>query len=666
MFHARNADNFLYIRHSMEEVRFIQVILPLRIEWEPYYILPEGMDLEVGDRVKVEFAYKEYVGVVSAVDVVPPPELVPSILYIVGRCPEVPPVFKQEIKFWREVATYYMCTVGEVYKCALQRDLEPKTERKIKEADPVPVELSALQADAASQIRNAFSIGKTVLLHGVTGAGKTEIYLKLAGETLESGRSVLFLVPEIALSRQLENRVAAVFPNVLVYHSAQTPARRGQVAKAVREGKPYMVLGTRSSLFLPHRSLGLIIVDEEHDNSFKQDSPAPRYHARETSIMLALIHGANVILGSATPSLESLYNAETGRFVKVQLKQRFHDGEDAPLMIIDTVAERRKNGMVGSFSLKLLAEIQQTLEAGGQVVLLRSRRSYAPAVQCTECGTIPKCPHCNVSLSLHVHPERLVCHYCGHSEPFTGVCPSCGGALQPLGAGTQKIEEEVQAIYPSARIARLDSDTASDASIIKQFEKGEIDILIGTQVVTKGFDFANLSLVAVIQADNILAQQDFRADEHAIQLLEQFRGRSGRRGKPGLFVIQTREPSHPVFGRLDSSLDNTEQMLAERRLFGYPPYTRLIHISIRDANLKRLEYMARELSSAIIACDVSLIGPYAPAVDKIADNFIRQIRITLPRDKSLQSRKAAIHSAVQAFEKSRKYYGHIVLDVDPV
>ncbi len=234
MFHARNADNFLYIRHSMEEVRFIQVILPLRIEWEPYYILPEGMDLEVGDRVKVEFAYKEYVGVVSAVDVVPPPELVPSILYIVGRCPEVPPVFKQEIKFWREVATYYMCTVGEVYKCALQRDLEPKTERKIKEADPVPVELSALQADAASQIRNAFSIGKTVLLHGVTGAGKTEIYLKLAGETLESGRSVLFLVPEIALSRQLENRVAAVFPNVLVYHSAQTPARKGRVSMRAR------------------------------------------------------------------------------------------------------------------------------------------------------------------------------------------------------------------------------------------------------------------------------------------------------------------------------------------------------------------------------------------------------------------------------------------------
>ena len=405
-------------------------------------------------------------------------------------------------------------------------------------------------------------------------------------------------------------------------------------------------------------------MDEEHDNSFKQDSPAPRYHARESAIMLSLVQGAHVILGSATPSLESLYNAENGKFVKVDLKQRFHKGKEAEVLIVDTVAERRKNGMTGSLSLKLLKELSRTLEAGGQAVLLRSRRSYAPAVQCTECGTIPKCPHCNVSLSLHIHPERLVCHYCGHTEPYTGKCDHCGGALQPLGAGTQKIEEELQALYPRARIARLDSDaTQAEARTIRQFAKGEIDILVGTQVVTKGFDFAGVSLVAVIQADNILGQQDFRADEHAIQLLEQFRGRSGRRGTPGLFVIQTREPNHPVFARLGEQADNTAQLLEERRLFGYPPYTRLIHLTLKDANEKRLNYLARELAQSL---PLPSVGPYTPTVDKIADQYIRQIRIMLPRDKFLQERKRQLLQAINLFEKTHKYTGHLIIDVDPI
>ena len=520
------------------------------------------------------------------------------------------------------------------------------------------------QPQAIEQLVDAAQAGAPAqVLLGVTGSGKTEIYLQLARETMEKGRSVLFLVPEIALSRQLENRVAAVFPQVLVYHSAQTSARKGRVADAVREG-PYIVLGTRSALFLPHRNLGLVVVDEEHDSSFKQDSPAPRYHARESAIMLSVIHGSHVVLGSATPSLESLYNAENGRFIKVDLKQRFHKGEEAPILIIDTIAERRKNGMAGNLSLKLLEQMDRTLREGGQTVLLRSRRSYAPAVQCTECGDIPKCPHCNVSMSLHLHPQRLLCHYCGHTEEYTGLCKKCGGTLQPLGAGTQKIEEEVKAAFPQARVARLDSDNSSaEGEVIRQFSAGEIDILIGTQVLTKGFDFANLSLVAVIQADNILGQQDFRADEHAIQLLEQFRGRSGRRGTPGLFVIQTREPDHPVFARLGEEVDNTAKMLQERRLFAYPPYTRLVYITFRDENSKRLDYLSRELSSRLPAPH---IGPYTPAVDKVADQYIRQIRVTLDRDKSLQTNKRLLWEAVNAFEKEKKYAGHIILDVDPV
>ena len=646
----------------MDESTFIQVILPLKLEWEPYYLVETPV--VVGSRVKVEFAGKDYTAVVSAVGVTPPPQLVERILYIKAIERELPPVFLQEIAFWRSLAAYYLCTIGEVYKAALLRDRVAAELPKAASEAGREVQLSREQEQAAAAVRAAFGAGKTVLLHGVTGAGKTELYLQLARETLAEGKSVLFLVPEIALSRQLEDRVTAVFPDTLVYHSAKTWPRRAAVTKAVLEAPQYLVLGTRSALFLPHRNLGLIIVDEEHDNSFKQDSPAPRYHARESAIMLSLVQGAHVILGSATPSLESLYNAENGKFVKVDLKQRFHKGEEAEVLIVDTVAERRKNGMTGSLSLKLLKELSRTLDAGGQAVLLRSRRSYAPAVQCTECGTIPKCPHCNVSLSLHIHPERLVCHYCGHTEPYTGKCDHCGGALQPLGAGTQKIEEELQALYPRARIARLDSDaTQTEARTIRQFAKGEIDILVGTQVVTKGFDFAGVSLVAVIQADNILGQQDFRADEHAIQLLEQFRGRSGRRGTPGLFVIQTREPHHPVFARLGEQKDNTAQLLEERRLFGYPPYTRLIHLTLKDANEKRLNYLARELAQSL---PLPSVGPYTPTVDKIADQYIRQIRIMLPRDKFLQERKRQLLQAINLFEKTHKYTGHLTIDVDPI
>ena len=604
----------------MDESTFIQVILPLKLEWEPYYLVETPV--VAGSRVKVEFAGKDYTAVVSAVGVTPPEHLVDKILYIKAIERELPPVFEQEIAFWRSLATYYLCTIGEVYKAALLRDRVAAELPKAASEAGREVQLSREQEQAAAAVRAAFGAGKTVLLHGVTGAGKTELYLQLARETLAEGKSVLFLVPEIALSRQLEDRVTAVFPGTLVYHSAKTWPRRAAVTKAVLEAPQYLVLGTRSALFLPHRNLGLIIVDEEHDNSFKQDSPAPRYHARESAIMLSLVQGAHVILGSATPSLESLYNAENGKFVKVDLKQRFHKGKEAEVLIVDTVAERRKNGMTGSLSLKLLKELSRTLEAGGQAVLLRSRRSY------------------------------------------TGKCDHCGGALQPLGAGTQKIEEELQALYPRARIARLDSDaTQAEARTIRQFAKGEIDILVGTQVVTKGFDFAGVSLVAVIQADNILGQQDFRADEHAIQRLEQFRGRSGRRGTPGLFVIQTREPNHPVFARLGEQADNTAQLLEERRLFGYPPYTRLIHLTLKDANEKRLNYLARELAQSL---PLPSVGPYTPTVDKIADQYIRQIRIMLPRDKFLQERKRQLLQAINLFEKTHKYTGHLIIDVDPI
>lgn len=803
---------------------FIQVILPLRLEWEPFYyqeielsesagdasgLFPvtstgsvterDKEQVRVGDRVRVNFAGKEYVGVVSMADAGKQAEemgIVDKVKPILGMAEGLEPVTKEEIELWRQIAEYYLCTVGEVYKAAypaqkvekevvqarqealiVEREeknrtkiadkikrLEERAEKKAELAakarksesrerylaekemlegeigllvreltsmvgelcrttgsvtgygdsvtyhqdeEPIggsiietsegtekEISLSAAQEEAYSKIKEIFAKGKPALLHGVTGSGKTEIYLKLAQETLAMGKNVLYLVPEIALSRQLEDRISETFPELLVFHSGETMSRKREVATVLRhagepaEGKGYVVLGTRSAIFLPHKNLGLVIVDEEHDTSYKQDSPAPRYNGRETAIMMAKIFGANVILGSATPSLESLYNCSVGRYGLVTLNKRFYDAADSDIEIIDTIAERRKNGMIGNFSRKLIEHIGKCLGEHRQVLILRERRAYSPIVQCQECGDIPKCRCCNVSLSLHRRAdgsERLVCHYCGRVYEYTGKCHKCGGELKPLGSGTQKIEEEASKLFPNARIARLDSDTAQsrkyETDTIRKFSNGEIDILIGTRMVAKGFDFSGLSLVAVLQADSILGQEDYRADERGLQLLEQFRGRCGRRGEKGLFVIQTSQPEHPVYQSIEGKLDENGTMarfLGERKLFGYPPYSRVIGVVIKDYNQARVDLLSRDLGEYLrgaLAVKVSLapgvqngpnvIGPYSPAIDKISNQNIRQIRVLLPKDRSLARNKETLAAAVERFEKEKKYSGHIALDVDP-
>ena len=755
--------------------------------------------VRIGDRVRVNFAGKEYVGVVSMADAGKQAEemgIVDKVKPILGMAEGLEPVTKEEIELWRQIAEYYLCTVGEVYKAAypaqkvekevvqarqealkVEREeknrtkiadkikrLEERAEKKAELAakarksesrerylaekemlegeigllvrkltstvgelcrttgsvtgygdsvtyhqdeEPIggsiietsegtekEISLSAAQEEAYSKIKEIFAKGKPALLHGVTGSGKTEIYLKLAQETLAMGKNVLYLVPEIALSRQLEDRISETFPELLVFHSGETMSRKREVATVLRhagepaEGKGYVVLGTRSAIFLPHKNLGLVIVDEEHDTSYKQDSPAPRYNGRETAIMMAKIFGANVILGSATPSLESLYNCSVGRYGLVTLNKRFYDAADSDIEIIDTIAERRKNGMIGNFSRKLIEHIGKCLGEHRQVLILRERRAYSPIVQCQECGDIPKCRCCNVSLSLHRRAdgsERLVCHYCGRVYEYTGKCHKCGGELKPLGSGTQKIEEEASKLFPNARIARLDSDTAQsrkyETDTIRKFSNGEIDILIGTRMVAKGFDFSGLSLVAVLQADSILGQEDYRADERGLQLLEQFRGRCGRRGEKGLFVIQTSQPEHPVYQSIDGKLDENGTMarfLGERKLFGYPPYSRVIGVVIKDYNQARVDLLSRDLGEYLrgaLAVKVSIapgvqngpnvIGPYSPAIDKISNQNIRQIRVLLPKDRSLARNKETLAAAVERFEKEKKYSGHIALDVDP-
>lgn len=713
----------------MAETRYIQVLLPLRLKWEPLYSYShvEGEEVKAGCRVRVGFAGKEYVGVVTSPDAAAKAMDLGTdkIKPVLGFMPGLSDISKEELEFWRQVAEYYLCTPGEVYKAAYpmgkveEEEIKARSKERLqarlarleekidkarredtraryiaeKEAlmssgmypghpagshpSPEGPQLSPEQTEAYSHIKDIFKEGRTALLHGVTGSGKTEIYLKLAAETLSAGKNVLFLVPEIALSRQLEDRIRSFFQDeLLVVHSAESASSRAEAAMAIRN-RPYLVLGTRSSVFLPHRDLGLVVVDEEHDQSYKQDNPAPRYNGREAAIMLARIFGASTVLGSATPSLESLYNCSAGRFSLVGLDKRYYDAEDSDIEIIDTIAERRKNGMVGSFSRKLIERVNETLNDGGQVAILRERRAYSPMLQCQECGDIPKCPSCNAALSLHKREdgsENMVCHYCGRVFKYTGTCPKCGGPLKPLGAGTQKIEEETRLLWPEARIARLDSDSSRsrkhETEVIRDFSKGRTDILIGTRMVAKGFDFSGLSLVAVIQADSLLGQEDYRADEQAMQLLEQFRGRCGRRGGKGLFVIQTSQPGHPVYKILEGEGGTTSSLLAERKLFGYPPYSRVVNAVVKDYNLPRAELMSRELAAAFrgsgMSNGVRIIGPYAPAVDKVAREYIRIIRILLPKDRNLRSDKKALAEVLEAFEKERKYPWHIFLDVDPV
>ena len=530
--------------------------------------------------------------------------------------------------------------------------------------------LSAPQERAYTEIRKGFSEGKPVLLHGVTGSGKTEIYMKLTMETISEGKNVLYLVPEIALSRQLEERLHEHFGDrLLTFHSGESAASRRNSAEIIRSMTPekggYLALCTRSGLFLPHHDLGLIVVDEEHDSSYKQDSPAPRYNGRDTALMLSLIHGCHIILGSATPSLEEIYNTTTGRHALVELKERYHGSDNSEIELIDTRAERSKRGMVGNFSRKLIDHIRHALASGEQVLILRSRRAWSTSLQCEACGEIQKCPHCSVSLSHHKAEGRMTCHYCGYTASYTGTCGKCGGRLLDLGAGTQKIEEEASTLFPEARTARLDSDTTQKSKIIKDFSKGELDILIGTQIITKGFDFERLGLVAVIAADTLLGIQDFRADEKAMHLLEQFRGRCGRRERKGLFVIQTSQPEHPIYQSIttDSPKSFNHRLLLERKDFDFPPFTRIIELTVKDIYEDRAERMSQRLAGTLQ--DYNLTGPYAPVIDRIADRYIRKIRLSLKKDKSLTSRKEYLKKKIEEFEKSNRYEGHITVDVDP-
>lgn len=679
-------------------VFYASVILPIKWEGEVFYGVTAGQEtLRTGSWVSVVFGKRTLQGVVrrcAAWNELPYESRSLEIKPL-AEVLERPAVSAGEIRFWDIIARYYLCSAGEVFKAAYPiltvRQQEVSSHRKPEDIlDSVEdgldeVALSEAQQKAMDQILEHLD-EKTVLLEGVTGSGKTEIYIKLMDKCLSEGKDVLYLVPEIAMGNHLHQRLKKHYgQRLLCFHSSVTQA----VKKLIRDvltfkgteqcpRRPVVVLGTRSSVFLPLENLGLVIVDEEHDSSFKQEDPSPRYNGRDAALFLARMLGAKVLLGSATPSFESLYNCYTRKFAKVRLTEKYFQSPPPEVTVIDTIWTRKSRQMKGSFSQQLINLIEKTIAEKKQVLVFRNIRSYSPVVQCSNCGEPLKCPHCNVPLSYHRYDNTLRCHWCEYKAPYSPVCPSCHEqSLELRGAGTEKIEEELRELFPNASIARYDADIAKSKKeaekVLADFAGGKTDILVGTQMTSKGFDFENLALVAVIQADTILSQQDFRADEKAMQLFIQLLGRSGRRSERGSLVIQTNQKNHPVIKEVVSmsqGVANPDQkadgsMMAERSMYCFPPFVRLVNIILRDKNYHKLETAANSLanvlksSRAFSAVEVS--GPFAPRMEKLRDEYQLCFSVKFAKDANLAKNKDALKKVIDIV----KLPVQTIIDVDP-
>lgn len=661
-----------------------------------------GCTVAPGTRVRVHFGKREMIGVVRGFRYadrgeVPLERLGKPLEYKeIDGVVQLPAIKREQLEFWQLLADYYLCTVGEVYKAAypaLAVRQESVKSRKSPvlflerisfsplgisqhadgslEPQRLPM-LSQRQQGAFDEIRAHFGSGKRpVLLHGATGSGKTEIYVKLAQEVLAKGKNVLFMVPEIALSKELESRLKGYFgERLLLFHSKVTAAQKHFVHSVVLQAggnSPVVVLGTRSSLFLPFAQLGLVIVDEEHDPSYKQSDPAPRYNARDAAVLLASIYGAHLVMGSATPSFESLYNVSIKKYARVMLPFRYFGAPAPDVEIIDTIKARRVGEMKGSFSQKLINALKENMEQGGQSLVFRNRRSYSPMVQCDNCGQIPKCPHCNVSLSYHRYNNTLRCHYCDYTSLFSSRCPQCSsGELVARGAGTERVEEELRELLPLARIERFDADVAEskreEERIISSFAKGEIDILVGTQMLSKGFDFEKLSLVALLQADTVLGMEDFRADERALQLFTQLIGRSGRRGIRGKMLIQSAQKNHPIFKifKLDTLFPDSSALLDERREFRFAPYVRMVKITLRHRTMEELERLTAAVAAIQVPC-MEITGPFVPGLERLRGEWQRAFYVKFARDSRLSHNKRVLMERLEALNAPNS----IVVDVDP-
>lgn len=750
-------------------IRYADIVLPLA---QPAYTfaVPEGMDVAAGCAVEVQFGPRKfYTGIVWRVHDRRPDfrhiKSVQRVLY------DRPLLTDRQRALWEWIASYYMCSVGEVMRAALpslmkpsadsrerfaDEEFRPRTEtyftlaadlrdegrlhevfetlerrapkqyealleiasagpdgglpdgevpRRLLQTDRtvlhalerkgfiaaaehersvergrasfrLPV-LTAHQQQALDELRRQFAEGKeTALLHGVTSSGKTELYIHLIAEVLARGGDVLLLVPEIALTAQLIERMERIFGSrVTPYHSRLTDRQRSETyLRLGRSEGGEFVVGVRSSIFLPLARLQLVIVDEEHDASYKQAEPAPRYHARDCAVMMARLLGAKTLLGSATPSLETWLHASGGKYGRATLSERYGDARMPEILVSDTLRAARRGERHAHFNKLLLDKIGETLDRGEQTMLFQNRRGFSPYVECTECGWTARCPDCNVTLTYHKAGGRLVCHYCGHTEPVPAKCPSCKVTdVVPMGFGTEKIEEEIARIFPQARVARLDRDTVTSErafnAIVAGFARRETDILVGTQMITKGFDFEGVALVGILNADNMLNNPDFRAGERAFQLMMQVAGRAGRRAQGGQVVIQTAEPGHPVVRQVvEGDFETMARMqLSDREAFFYPPYARLTALTLRHRDPQLLRRGAAELAVRLRKrFGRRLLGPMAPPVDRIRGEYLAGLLLKIESGASSARAREILAAELQAFAQHPEFRSiAVVPNVDP-
>ena len=533
--------------------------------------------------------------------------------------------------------------------------------------------LSEAQTRALNEIKEGLADKRVTLLHGVTSSGKTEIYTHLIEERLSRGEDVLFLVPEISLTTQLVERMRGLFgESVTVYHSKLTPQQRTRLyTDMLLSESGNFVVGARSALFLPYKKLGLVVVDEEHDSSYKQTEPNPRYNGRDAAIVLATMHDAKVVLGSATPSLESYANHLSGKYAYALLTERYGGVEMPDIVISDTVRNVKRNERKLHFNKELLDGIAERLECNEQVILFQNRRGYSPYMECPSCGWSARCPHCNVTLSAHQQKGRMVCHYCGYNEPIQRYCPNCKTTeLKPMGFGTERVEEAISELFPEARVLRLDGDTATSSTaynrIIGAFARHEADILVGTQIVSKGLDFADVTLIGILNGDNLLASPDFRAEERAWQLIMQVAGRAGRRDKRGEVIIQTAEPQHSVYSMIGDYERVTTKLLAERKQFHYPPFVRIVKITMRSSDKESLVSSSLRLGEQLRErFGRRVLGPVAPLIDRVRGEYRVELMLKVEVEASFSRARAILREEIARLREDKSYRNIIIIcDVD--
>ncbi len=571
------------------------------------------------------------------------------------------------------------CT-SAVLKALIDRKILYTYEREVGRlnhgGEPHPEQIKPLsepQQKAFDEIQSQFENKRVVLLHGVTSSGKTEIYIHLIQKALDESRQVLYLLPEIALTVQMMERLRRVFGNRLgIYHSKYSDAERVEIWQKQLSDEPYdVILGARSAVFLPFQRLGLVIVDEEHETSFKQQDPAPRYHARSVAIMM----GSPVLLGTATPSMESYYNAQTGKFGLVELKTRYQGIELPEIQVVDVKDLRRRKMMTGPFSPQLLTAMRTALDEKKQVILFQNRRGFAPMIECNACGWVPKCKNCDVALTLHKTTNMLTCHYCGHTYPVPTQCPACEGRdLRGRGYGTEKIEDQIRDIFPEARVARMDLDTTRSRNayerLIGDFASGRTNVLIGTQMISKGLDFDRVAVVGILDADSMLNNPDFRAYEHAFMMMSQVSGRAGRKGKRGLVLLQTKNKELPVIQQVTNNdwPNFYADLIEERRDFRYPPFHHLINIYMRHRHENVVDSAAIFMASLLRQSFGSrVLGPDKPGVSKVKTLHIRKIVLKLENGIDLRRVREYLRRAqTQLMQDKRNAALQVFFDVDPL